>query len=863
MMISEKPGRQALFAAPAALNGSGEEKEALMERVSELATALCRALEGDFSVQVDAEETPEDLRSLTDAVAGVISRMQEVPEHGVTDLTDTLRQALAGESPAPVGTEMLPDNLKELADMVNCTLTRMQEDREAIAGLNKETARMQEGQATVAELREEIARMQEEQATVADLNEEIVRTQEEQAAVAELKEEAARSNASVRKLADALRHTLSGDASLRLDSSSYPGEFRALADAIQEIFSQMQEKQKADLWLKTVFLENPMPMALINRDLRVLALNDAYCELMEESRERLTSGSKSRVGIKHLAGDRNNHVFSRGKKTRSTLELAFGRRRKVVEQYGIPLTDKADRTDQALFIFYDITAVREKEAQLKEEMTEIKDLQVRTQTIVDQNPMPILLLSPDLTIVSANEAYASMSGIPFENLKGTSVRSFKILEQKGEGLKQALQYRRRCRGEVTVELPSGTHVLEQYGIPLISTGGEITNIIIVYNDVTEQREKESEIRSLMAEADERARRFEMSAATLGRVMEAAAGGDLSTGVAIDEDDLLAAVKEDYNRSLGNFRAIIEDVNRAAHVLEETAGETSRGAADISKATEQVALATQKSSESSRDLLENIENVNRSISDFSASIEEIASTTQEIMKKAQASAEEGRAGAEIGKVAYQKMEAVGTVSEATVRDIGHLNSQMHEITKIIKLINEISSQTNLLALNAAIEAARAGEHGRGFAVVAGEIRNLAGDSREASQQIEELIASIQKESEQTAESMRASHEEIQEGIDSVNRAITVLTRISVDIDDAASAITEITQATENQAGETGKIMEMMEQAASKTKENLKQVEDMAALAEEVSASTQEVGSAAQELTELSTELKGKMDTFKTS
>ncbi|WP_220681763.1 methyl-accepting chemotaxis protein [Methanofollis formosanus] len=830
-MISEKPGRQALFAAPSALNGNEEEREALMERVGDLAAALRSALEGDFSVPVDTEEIPEELKALADAVAGVISKMQEekapagVPDEAVTALTGALQQALASASPAPVRADTLSPELQDLAGVFNRTLERVQEDRATVARLEEETARIQE---------------------------------EHQAAVARLEEEVAGSKASVQKMADAL----GGDASLHLDAAVYTDELRNLADAIQAIFSRMQEKEKSDLWLQTVFLENPMPMALIDRNLKVLALNDAYCELMEDSKERLTSGAKSRVGIKHLAGDRNNHVFSRGRKTQSTLELTVGKKSKVVEQYGIPLVDQAGRTDRALFIFYDVTDVREKEAQLKEEMTEIKDLQIRTQTIVDQNPMPILLLSPDLTIISANEAYAAMSGIPFGNLEGMSVRSFRILEQKGEGLKQALQYRRRCRGEVTVELPSGTHILEQYGIPLLSAGGDLTGIIIVYNDVTRQREKEEEIKALMAEADERARRIERNAAELGTVMAAAADGDLSTGVAIGEDDLLAAVKTDYNHSLENFRAIIEEVNQAVNFLDETSRETGRGAADIGKATEQVALATQQSSESSRDLLESIESVNRSISDLSASIEEIASTTQEIMQKAQASVEEGRAGAEIGKIAYQKMEAVGTVSEATVRDIGHLNDQMHEITKIVKLINEISSQTNLLALNAAIEAARAGEHGRGFAVVAGEIRNLAGDSREASQQIEELIASIQKESEQTAESMRASHQEIQEGIDSVNRAITVLTRISADINDAASAITEITRATEDQAEETGKIMEMMEQAASKTKENLKQTEDMAALAEEVSASTQEVGSAAQELAGLSAELKGKMGTFKT-
>ena len=115
-----------------------------------------------------------------------------------------------------------------------------------------------------------------------------------------------------------------------------------------------------------------------------------------------------------------------------------------------------------------------------------------------------------------------------------------------------------------------------------------------------------------------------------------------------------------------------------------------------------------------------------------------------MTHAEKASKEGAQAAEIGKVATTKMQNVEKISKQSMDDITALNEQMRAISKIVNLITDIANQTNLLALNAAIEAARAGEHGRGFAVVAGEVKNLAGESKKASSQIESLIKGIQAE-----------------------------------------------------------------------------------------------------------------------
>lgn len=257
---------------------------------------------------------------------------------------------------------------------------------------------------------------------------------------------------------------------------------------------------------------------------------------------------------------------------------------------------------------------------------------------------------------------------------------------------------------------------------------------------------------------------------------------------------------------GDFIAIKDSLNNISISLSDALGEINQAAEEVASAAKQVSNASQVLSQGSTQQASTIQQL-------SASIAEIANQTKQNAKSAnQASMLSGTAK-ENGIKGNDQMQ--GMLS--SMQDI---NQSAFNISKIIKVIDDIAFQTNILALNAAVEAARAGQHGKGFAVVAEEVRNLAARSATAAKETTDLIeGSIQK---------------VETGTKLASATAKALNEISSGIEESANLVNSIAHASNQQASGIDQINAGIEQISVAVSGNLATAEESAAASEEMSS-----------------------------
>ncbi|MFA9399393.1 MAG: methyl-accepting chemotaxis protein, partial [Clostridiaceae bacterium] len=233
--------------------------------------------------------------------------------------------------------------------------------------------------------------------------------------------------------------------------------------------------------------------------------------------------------------------------------------------------------------------------------------------------------------------------------------------------------------------------------------------------------------------------------------------------------------------LGDYRELKESTNKIIQSFNETLSE-------IDTAVEQVAAGSKQVSDSSQSLSQGSTEQAASVEEITASVTEVAAQTKE-------NASNGSKANEMAESVKKDAGEGNKQMQDVLKAMEEINVSSTNISKIIKVIDDIAFQTNILALNAAVEAARAGQHGKGFAVVAEEVRNLAARSAKAAKETTGMIETSIKKAEEGKKITELTAEALNKVTENINGVANIVNGIAIASNDQASAIGQINQAIE--------------------------------------------------------------------
>ncbi len=300
-------------------------------------------------------------------------------------------------------------------------------------------------------------------------------------------------------------------------------------------------------------------------------------------------------------------------------------------------------------------------------------------------------------------------------------------------------------------------------------------------------------------------------------------------------DLTAHVQPLSTRDvLGNaFATMIDNLGRVLGEIQESANIVASSVGQILATTTQLAAGIAETA--------------TSVSETTATIEEVRQTAQLAAEKSRTVSDDAGEAAVVtsqGEAAVAETvegiqiikELMGTVAESVVM----LSEQTQTIGEIINMVNDLAQQSNLLAVNAAIEASKAGEQGKGFAVVAQEIKSLADQSKQATEQVRTILADIQKATGKSVLAAEQVSKAVENGVKQAVESGESIRKLADSISGAAQAAAQIAASSQQQLVGMEQVAMAMESIKQATLQN--------------TSGTRQAEQAAQTLNELGQKLK---------
>ncbi|GLZ86993.1 methyl-accepting chemotaxis protein [Metapseudomonas resinovorans] len=318
------------------------------------------------------------------------------------------------------------------------------------------------------------------------------------------------------------------------------------------------------------------------------------------------------------------------------------------------------------------------------------------------------------------------------------------------------------------------------------------------------------------------------------VAQRIAGGDLSQDIPLQRRDELGQLMASMQDMTGNLRTLV--------------GRIGGGVGQIAAAAEQLSAVTAQTSAGVQNQKLETDQAAAAMHQMAATVQEVAQNAEEASLAAREADHEAQQGNQVVQQAVSQIGELAAEVERSAEAIAALNHESERITSVLEVIRSVAEQTNLLALNAAIEAARAGDQGRGFAVVADEVRALARRTHDSTEEIEGLIAGLQRMARGAVEQMGSSRSLTQRTVDLAAQAGDALARIT----QAVSTIEQMNQQIAAAAEEQSSVAENISESVTRVRD----------IGEQSTSASQQTAASSAELARLGGELQDLVAQFRT-
>jgi methyl-accepting chemotaxis protein len=268
------------------------------------------------------------------------------------------------------------------------------------------------------------------------------------------------------------------------------------------------------------------------------------------------------------------------------------------------------------------------------------------------------------------------------------------------------------------------------------------------------------------------------------MLQVESSGDLSARVPLEGRDEVGQMASAFNAMQAGYQRIVGIVAQSAARLDEG----SERLAVSMREVRQGMLAQQSETEQAA----------TAINEMSATVHHIAEHTADTRDQSKTAEQLARSGQQVVNKVALSIAGLSSGVQQTAQMIEQLAADSQKISGVVSEIHGIAEQTNLLALNAAIEAARAGEMGRGFAVVADEVRNLAKRVQDSTDEITQMINTLQSGTRDAVEFMQDSSIKADECVKQADEAGQALTAITGSVAHMRESNTQIAVAAEQQS-----------------------------------------------------------------